>query len=706
LLNHAYQAWNRALAGRFFRTDCSGRPVYLSVDDEELEELAPGMGVTPEDAAVALTEAVKREFTYSLTSGMYREFFRATMEWRKNDGADPPPYIALLASAVLAGSRMARDISQGVASHNYYRRYNELFGWDPASGQPVGFEQLGRLWRDLDRWLDEDNAGQLGTSTVPEHPSPAHVGYPISQCLLRESDRRRLTEFFRAVGLEPGEEITSGQLFTYLRNWSKPDCGLSEPAVKVIAGASESVAEEIAEIVHAELAGWGGELLDERGRQRGELALVLELKQGGRWVNATLWPRRPEGFPAAMTVSTRGGKQVELRTTRKNWYGPVALPLRNRELDAGLVLEGDEFSFAYQAARVVPLAESDELGRWVSVRQAEASKPHCVIVHASLLEPVSRFLHAHAEPGWCEAPGSGNLPEGWRILQRVRITSSVAPSEPYLKPLSPRFGTTSSFEGGLRVRERQYLTGGEPDLWVTVAPGDEPEVTIDGGRVELSGPATEIRLSKSGLEAGDHSIRIGGLTRKFTTFPGFGLVSAAGTGSLSHLLRRGRGYAPLHAGPEEVPSEDPARESVRVSGASVTAHPDDLPQPLAPPVLLPAGFRAYAVIGRSPAEVLETEAPAEPEWLRQIGVENQFQFFDQAVPFEAQWLIATGSSGAQVSAIARPPDPPRLEEGADRELAGRWCRAVASGAEGLCREADQAAFGRYVSLAGQLGVGV
>lgn len=104
--------------------------------------------------------------------------------------------------------------------------------------------------------------------------------------------------------------------------------------------------------------------------------------------------------------------------------------------------------------------------------------------------------------------------------------------------------------------------------------------------------------------------------------------------------------------------------------------------------------------------MLETRAPAEPEWLRQIGVENQFQYFDQEVPFEAQWLIATGSSGAQVSAIARPPEPPRAEEGVDPDLTELWCRAIASGAAGTCREADRAAFERYVGFASQVGVGV
>jgi hypothetical protein len=706
LLNHAYQGWNRVLATRFFRADCANRPVYLAADDEELEELAPRLEVAPEDAAASLAEAVKQEFTYSQTSGLYGRFLRSTISWRKNPGTDPPPYIALLGSAALAGSRMARDESHGVASHNYYRRYNELFGWDPDSGQPDGFDQLGMLWQDLDRWLDEDEAGRLGTSTVPERPFPAHVGYPISQCLLRDSDRRRLTEFFRAVGLEPGEEITPSQLFTYLRNWARPGCGLSDPAVRVITAASGNVADEIAEIVRSELAGWAGEILDERGRRRGELALVLELKQGGHWVKARFWPRHPPGFPDVTEVRSRAGESFRLEKVEESWYGPAEVPLRNRELDAGLVLEGDEFSFAYQASRVVPLAESDELGRWVSVRQVTASKPHCVIVHASLLDPVRRFLAANAEKGWGEAPGNGNLPDGWLVLHRVRITSSAAPQEPYLKPLAPRFGTASSLEGGLRVGGSQYLTGGEPDLWITVAPGDEPEVTIDGEPVKLAGAVSEIRLSEQALAAGNHRIGIGGLTRRFTTFPGFALASTLGSGSLAHALRKGRGYAPLSAGPQELAKQEQPRGMVRVSGAAVTAHPDDLPQPLNPPVLLPVGFRAYVVIGQSPAEILESTAPAEPAWLGKVGVQNQFQYFDQEVPFEAQWLIATGSTGAQVSALARPPKPPHLGEGVAPELTERWCQAVARGAGGICHEADRPAFERYVSFAAEVEVSV
>jgi hypothetical protein len=691
------------LAERFFRPDCAGRPVYLSIDDEELEELASRAGVGAEVAAESLVDAVRREFTSSPSFGLYGEFFRATRTWRRGSDQGPPPYIAMLSVAVLAGSRMARDPQTGVASHNYYRRYNELVGYPVDSGQPAGFDELGRLWKDLDSWLKQDLAGQLGISTIPEHPTPAHVGYPISQCLLRESDRRRLTEFFRSVGLEPGDEITESELFSYLRNWARPGCGLSDPAIRVITSASSSVADEIGRIAHAELAGWRGEVLDEQGRRRGELALVLELKQGGHWIKAAFWPKRPEGFPGQVEVRTRSGEQIGLSAVSEDWYGPVAVTVRNKELDDGLVLDGAKCSFAYHGSRVVPFRASDELGRWVSARQVVATEPHCVIVHAALLEPVRQFLSDHAETGWREAPGSGNLPADWRVLDSVRITSPASPSEPYLRPLAPRFGTASSFEGGLRVRGSQYLLSGEPDLWITVAPGDEPDVTVDGEPVALSGPITQIRLSQYGLIAGKHSVAIGGLTRHFTTYAGVEVAASSGSGSLAHILKRGRGYAPLGAGPQSLPAGEQPRGTVRVSGAAAIADSDDLPEPPTPPVLLPAGFKEYAVLGKHPGEILEAFQPKEPGWLGRVGIKDQFQYFDQPVSFEAQWLIAAGSSGTQVGAIRHPPLSPVAEDGADPLRVEQWRSAIAEGATGHCRPADQAVFDQYVSFAEKLG---
>ena len=65
---------------------------------------------------------------------------------------------------------MARDPGAGIASHNYYARYNELIGRGETDGQPPGFDGLGSLWEDLDHWLEEDCRGRLGRSTIRKHP--------------------------------------------------------------------------------------------------------------------------------------------------------------------------------------------------------------------------------------------------------------------------------------------------------------------------------------------------------------------------------------------------------------------------------------------------------------------------------------------------------------------------------------------------------
>jgi hypothetical protein len=706
-LNASYEAWNLALADRFYRPDMAGRPVYLSVDDEELEGLAPMVGLEPHQASGSLAAAVCQEFSSSSFYGLYTRFFRATREWRNAGvGQRPPPYLGLHALAVLAGSRMARDETAGVASHNYYARYNELIGRDADGGRPPGFEELGRLWEDLGRWLEDDCRGERGQSTIRTHPTLAHIGFPISQCLLRAADRRRLTEFFRSVGLEPGDEITGEELFIYLRNWATPGCALSAPAARVIREASPEVASQIAQIVMDEFGAWHGEILDERGRSRSEIALVLEIRQGGHLLTARFWPRRPEGFPQELAVRLSSGRLLDLRAMINGWYEPLSVEVRGKELDRGLLLESDEYSFAYVESRVVPLRASEELGRWISVHQVRAAEPHCILAHTSALEDVRRFLTSYAEPGWRKLPESRGLPDGWTVFSHVQITSPAYPSEDHLRRLVPRFGTASSLEGGLKITSGQYLVGGEPDLWVTVAEGDETSVEIDGEPAAVDDRVVRFRLSEMGLAAGPHNIRVGGLTRRFTTFDGLPTTSPSGTGSLGHVLRRGRVYMPDAAGAQRFPSDAASRGTVRISGARAIASPADLPEPVRPPILLPAGFKRYTVLGRAPGEIFEPADPGRPAWLDVVGLDDQYQFFDvdQPLPFDAQWLMIEGIAEIRIRALQRPPAPPAPEVASDAKVA-RWCEAITRAvSEARCCPEDEVVLELYAERARKMEV--
>src|SRR5262249_19193853 len=109
-------------------------------------------------------------------------------------------------------------------------------------------------WDDLSLWLEADCRKQRGSSTIRTSPARRHVGYPLSQCLMRAVDRRRLPDFFRAAGLEPHSEITEDRLFELLRAWaSQPSCGLSNHGRQAITAAVDIDRHEIAETVAREL---------------------------------------------------------------------------------------------------------------------------------------------------------------------------------------------------------------------------------------------------------------------------------------------------------------------------------------------------------------------------------------------------------------------------------------------------------------------
>ena len=331
-----------------------------------------------------------------------------------------------------------------------------------------------------------------------------------------------------------------------------------------------------------------------------------------------------------------------------------------------------------------PLRASDELGRWVSVRQLRAVEPHCVLAHVSLAGKVRRFLGEHAEPGWRAVPPTRALPSGWALYDRVRITSHAAAPDEDLDRLVPRFGTASRLEGGLEVAPGQYLVGGEPDLWVTVAEGDRTSVVIDGESADLTAGVVRFRLSDHRLKPGEHYVQVGGLTRRFATFGGFETASPSGTGSLGEVLRAGRDYVPEAVGAHALPDAGPQHGTVQISGASAVAYGDaELPEGDAPPILLPAGFKHYTVLGRVPGQVLETWDRGKPWWLNGVGLGRQYQFFDQPVPFEAQWVVLKGRGGSQVRPVRRPVAAPTAEAADDAASVAGWRAAVLETGEEL-----------------------
>lgn len=671
----AYEAWNTALAERYFSRENRGKPAYLSVDDDELAE-----EITPADAepgAESLATAVR--LTLGSGDGRFGWHIGARDEWREHESGYPP-YIGLLGLCVLAASRMAREPTKGIESNAYYPQLNPLIGLATFGGQPSGFELVGSLWRDLNRWLDSHD-GAYGTSTARQHSHFIHVGWPMSQCLLRRADRYRLTDFFRSAGLEPDEDIEAGQLLVLFRAWARPGCGLSAPAIRITQNASGAIADEIAEILAREYEVWEGELRDRRGRRRGMIALTLSMAAGGRRASLGLSPRRPEGFPDDAIVETPAGQPVEISAVSDDWYAPLGIPVTADLLQNGLFLEAPGFSLAYDASEVVPLRASLGAARWVSVRQADLFEEHCVLVSNRLLPGVRDFLEKHADRGFSEIE-TNQLPRGWHVFRGVRFTRAVALAPPDLTPLAPRMHTATRIAGGLQLAPALYLTGGEPDVWISIGEGETATVELDGEPTHVKG-ALELRLStlEPPLGEGQHELLAGGIRRHFTTTTGFPVVRPAGAAEYGHVFERHNNYLPKSIDAVHLGKREPPKGTVYVSGASVIGDPADLPQAPAEPVLIPNGLTNYVVLGASPYELISPIPPQKPRWIRRF-VNAPGQFFDCPVPFAAQWVIARGRDGIQVRALQAQPLPPDPGEADPAEsVPATWCAAVLHAAE-------------------------
>lgn len=275
----------------------------------------------------------------------------------------------------------------------------------------------------------------------------------------------------------------------------------------------------------------------------------------------------------------------------------------------------------------------------------------------------------------------GNLPTGWVVVERVQIASAVAAVPDELRRLAPRLNTATRLDGGLQVAPGQYLTEGEPDLWVTIEGHQRAIVEIDGTEERLSAGIAEFPLSRSvpPIPPGEHTIVAGGITRRFVSFTGFPLTSPHGTGALGHALERHAHYVPLSGHAIELAGDDPPRGHVYVRGAAARGLEEDLPHPIAPPILLPVGFESYAILGAHPGELLTGAAPSPPRWLESLGLGARWQFFDQPVPFSPEWVILQGRLRIRVRPAAAVLHLPEPATGLGPAVIG-WCDALLSAA--------------------------
>jgi hypothetical protein len=700
---HRYPDWNHALASHFFNVERAARPVYLQADAETLQVVGVSFGVEPDQAEDAFLVAVRSRVDFR-SSHPFAFVAGETRRWRAspNRAMEEPPFIALLAACVLAASQMERDDQRHIASTNYYARLNAILG-SGRDGQPPDFDEITEYWDALRVWLDDDNRGRRGFCTARSAGGFRYIGWPLSQCLLREADRRRLPEFFRAAYIAPGSDLDASDVLGPLTRWcQQASCPLPERTKQLIVNGSLDTRTQIAALVAAEAGLWSGEVEDGTGRRSAQIMLQIDPRKGGRVIEIRLFPPRPPGFPEGEFA---GGRQrfTLIDAGVDGWYEP--LPPGDVDLaqvlDRGLELRHDGFALRWEAQPVIVAARDEvELGGFVSRPQARLGEKCAVLCRAELAGDVERLLRQHAVSGWRSATGSAGLPPGWGAFLDVELASRALTAAT-LRPLIPSQQTSISLEGGLRLDRQTWLAGAEPVVRVARDSPAAVPVEIDGRTVaRRSEPFFRIDLARLQLPPGRHQLSVAGRVRRFETVRSgdFQRLHVAPSPVLGHrLVRDGDRYLATYPSPAAVPLEGPAPGELWIIGAELRAQPDDLPERLPQPVTLPAGARRYYLLGPRPGMVIACRDPSAPEFAC-FRSQRPGPPFTVVPPFPAVWTVRVSWGGTFSLRRIGPPVPPEASPWPAGDI-GLWRRLVVRRYQRMPRGADGALWAAYVAQA-------
>jgi hypothetical protein len=245
--------WNAAIALWFFPQLLGSARVRLAIDDETVEEMRQQFGLSAN-----LDRAVLQVLGPNAQDPDDFNLVRTRLERANGPDEEAPWYLALLATQVLAASRMVGD--NAFTAGNFWDRFGTLFEMEKAPKENVR-KLFTDLWKRLNNYLELVCKSTRGTLALPSDPDniPYHgrsnINYPISQVLVRRADRIPLQDLFEQTDLS---DLTDGQLVERLSSEAGLQAELSSPLRHVLqqvrketeAGGKSNLQSALAEIFH------------------------------------------------------------------------------------------------------------------------------------------------------------------------------------------------------------------------------------------------------------------------------------------------------------------------------------------------------------------------------------------------------------------------------------------------------------------------
>lgn len=485
-----YARWNSALAAEFFDGRHGGRPVYLDLEDDVLARVAESAGADPSHAPdEELIRAVRPTLGLTTGTSLFGYHVKRLIRWQRGDRQSPPPIVGVLAFQSLVAERMRSD--EDLSSANYYGRFLQLLDADPNDANlrtkvTRGFaEHAALMWSALNGWLREAPAIR-GLPTARSFDRRVYVGLPMSQALVRASDRSAIRQLFSDLGLRPGQTIAIDDMVRLLRV-ALPESRVSR-GLKTLCRDDHAL-ERVAQVACIELETWSG-AVDATASNR-NMVLTASLRHLPRRIlrlglairpPADVGELRPlPGCDEAGHVAL-GGATAPIALGEPDdagWRG-VRSRLSIPDLLVGRLQVGNA---GFQAARnprtVVVLGKPADSTQYRETEHVRLGTDHLLLVAEALRARVEAELALVARPGFHVHEALPGLPDGWVLIEGVEILAISNTSDQDLMPLVPLAWTEVVIEGGLRLPgHATWHSASPPEVRASAPPGRAVALTI------------------------------------------------------------------------------------------------------------------------------------------------------------------------------------------------------------------------------------
>ena len=426
----SYEAWNEAIASAVFPPLETAAPVFLTLDEAALKGMALAVGSRPELVEQELARCVRDELQrFGGPTSYFRRINDRLEKWWDEGFYDleAPPVLPVLTVLCMAAARMAE--SPEMSTTNFYGRVGEVLD---ISSRIEAFATAYRSvaedwWFSLERWLDsQDGQRGLPTAVAVGH---RYVGLPISQVLVRASDRERLADYFALEGLAPRAAVPGHELDPSFGMWMEsPECTVSK--LLHAHWHRDAAKPRILDVVAATLANWDGVILGHEGRKSARAVLTLRIgsfpRRGIRLLPAAYLTSAGEGRTGAINSSS-GWVDVELAPV-----APGLVTIGHAEsLDGNSLLEGvirvrdplTDLEIIRRPRRLCIFRKHDQLG-WIEAERTMLGEDLILVIRDDerFLTRVLKVLQDSARPGWRELDSSmAGHPDGWRIIDGVQL---------------------------------------------------------------------------------------------------------------------------------------------------------------------------------------------------------------------------------------------------------------------------------------------